>query len=47
MLDELKRRVCAANLELGEKGVAIYTWGISPENAVYNAVVMEKVAEMD
>ena len=27
MLDELKRRVCAANLELVEKGVVIYTWG--------------------
>lgn len=24
-----------------------FTWGNSPENAVYNAVVMEKVAEMD
>ena len=23
-----------------------FTWGISPENAVYNAVVLEKVAEM-
>lgn len=27
MLDELKRRVCVANLELVEKGVVIYTWG--------------------
>lgn len=24
-----------------------FAWGTSPENAVYNAVVMEKVAEMD
>ena len=24
-----------------------FAWGKSPENAVYNAVVMEKVAEMD
>lgn len=24
-----------------------FTWGKSPENAVYNAVVMEKIAEMD
>jgi L-ribulose-5-phosphate 4-epimerase len=27
MLDELKEKVCAANLELFEKGVVIYTWG--------------------
>ena len=25
----------------------LFTWGTSPENAVYNAVVLEKVAEMD
>ena len=24
-----------------------FAWGDSPDNAVYNAVVMEKVAEMD
>lgn len=24
-----------------------FAWGTSPTNAVYNAVVMEKVAEMD
>ena len=24
-----------------------FAWGKSPENAVYNAVVLEKVAEMD
>ena len=61
MLEELKKSVCRANLELVEKGVVIYTWGNvivvknhgpfawgnSPENAVYNAVVLEKVAEMD
>jgi len=27
MLEELKKEVCAANLELVEKGVVIYTWG--------------------
>ena len=27
MLEELKRRVCAANLELVKRGVVIYTWG--------------------
>lgn len=27
MLEELKSRVCAANLELVEKGIVIYTWG--------------------
>lgn len=27
MLDELKKRVCDANLDLVEKGVVIYTWG--------------------
>lgn len=27
MLDELKKKVCAANLDLVEKGVVIYTWG--------------------
>ena len=27
MLEELKRQVCAANLELAAKGVVIYTWG--------------------
>lgn len=27
MLDELKQRVCKANLELVKKGVVIYTWG--------------------
>ncbi len=27
MLDELKKKVCEANLELVRKGVVIYTWG--------------------
>lgn len=27
MLEELKRQVCAANLELAARGVVIYTWG--------------------
>ena len=27
MLEELKEKVCAANLELVEKGIVIYTWG--------------------
>ena len=27
MLEELKAAVCAANLELNERGVVIYTWG--------------------
>lgn len=27
MLEELKKSVCKANLELVEKGVVIYTWG--------------------
>lgn len=27
MLEELKKEVCAANLELVSKGVVIYTWG--------------------
>lgn len=27
MLDELKKKVCDANLDLVEKGVVIYTWG--------------------
>lgn len=27
MLDDLKRRVCEANLELVKKGVVLYTWG--------------------
>lgn len=27
MLEELKKKVCAANLNLVEKGVVIYTWG--------------------
>lgn len=27
MLDELKRQVCEANLELVKRGVVIYTWG--------------------
>lgn len=27
MLEELKRHVCAANLELAARGVVIYTWG--------------------
>lgn len=27
MLEELKKSVCRANLELVEKGVVIYTWG--------------------
>ena len=28
MLEELKEKVCAANLDLCEKGVVIYTWGM-------------------
>ena len=27
MLDELKKAVCDANLDLVTKGVVIYTWG--------------------
>lgn len=27
MLEELKKEVCAANLELVQKGIVIYTWG--------------------
>ena len=27
MLEELKEKVCKANLELVKKGVVIYTWG--------------------
>ena len=27
MLEELKKKVCDANLDLVEKGVVIYTWG--------------------
>lgn len=27
MLEELKEKVCAANLDLVKKGVVIYTWG--------------------
>lgn len=27
MLESLKNRVCAANLDLVDKGVVIYTWG--------------------
>ena len=27
MLENLKNRVCAANLDLVDKGVVIYTWG--------------------
>lgn len=27
MLEELKKEVCTANLELAEKGIVIYTWG--------------------
>ena len=27
MLEKLKKRVCAANLELVRRGVVIYTWG--------------------
>lgn len=28
MLENLKNRVCAANLDLVDKGVVIYAWGI-------------------
>ena len=35
MLEELKERVCAANLDLVSKGLVVYTWGnvsgISPD----------------
>ena len=27
MLEELKRQVCEANLELPRRGLVIYTWG--------------------
>lgn len=27
MLEDLKKRVCEANLDLVTKGVVIYTWG--------------------
>ena len=42
MLDELKKEVCAANLELVAKGVVIYTWGnVSGIDRESNLVVIK------
>ncbi len=42
MLEELKRRVCAANLELAARGVVIYTWGnVSGIDRETNLVVIK------
>ena len=39
MLEELKEKVCAANLALVRHGLVTLTWGRTVEKAVENAVV--------
>lgn len=42
MLEDLKRRVCEANLELYRKGIVIYTWGnVSEVDRTTNLVVIK------
>lgn len=42
MLEDLKRRVCEANLDLFNKGVVIYTWGnVSEIDRTTNLVVIK------
>ena len=46
MLEELKEKVCAANLALVRHGLVTLTWGRTVEKAVENAVVLEEVAKI-
>jgi len=42
MLETLKRKVCAANIELQQKGLITYTWGnVSGIDRTQNLVVIK------
>jgi len=45
-LEDLKRDVLAANLELCRRGLALFAWGTGPAGAAHNAVVLEEVAQI-
>ena len=47
MLEKLKEKVCAANLELVEKGVVIYTWGNVSEADRNTGLVVIKPSGLD
>lgn len=47
MLEEIKERVCRANLELVKKGVVIYTWGNVSEVDRKNNVMVIKPSGVD
>lgn len=47
MLEEIKERVCAANLDLVEKGVVIYTWGNVSEIDRKSGLVVIKPSGVD
>ncbi|MCM1364085.1 MAG: L-ribulose-5-phosphate 4-epimerase [Faecalibacterium sp.] len=47
MLEEMKKRVCAANLDLVAKGVVIYTWGNVSEIDRENGLVVIKPSGVD
>lgn len=46
MLEQLKKEVYEANMELPKRGLVTYTWGKDAKEAVHNAVVLEEVAKM-
>ena len=47
MLEELKAKVCEANLELVRRGVVIYTWGNVSEIDREKGVVIIKPSGVD
>ena len=47
MLEELKKRVCEANLELVRRGVVIYTWGNASGIDRENGLVVIKPSGVD
>ena len=46
MLEELRKQVYEANMELPRRNLVTYTWGKDAAQAVYHAVVLEEVAKM-
>lgn len=46
MLEELKRQVYEANMDLPKYDLVTFTWGKNAKEAVHHSVVLEEVAKM-
>lgn len=45
MLEELKRQVYEANMDLPKYGLVPFAWGKNAKEAVHHSVVLEEVAK--